>query len=241
MSRGTQRHLRSKPAPSPGCPGPCSKPLAQTEPALKPSQNNCRQQGCSRMGREMAGGAQGGCWGTSEPWCHHGHVPLLLHHPAHAQAGKTPRRRVPLTFVGNTEARGVLLPGPGGVRLRQQGAEQEGSQRQPAPTGSPHPCHCTTAELLPSAERGENWGNAGSSHGGGQGSCPAPRHASESPPGCIQDLTASFSAPPRCRGGAGGRAGCCQVRTKRHFWPFSCMSCTAAALTPTLMLCFQPL
>lgn len=183
MSRGTQRHLRSKPAPSPGCPGPCSKPLAQTEPALKPSQNNCRQQGCSRMGREMAGGAQGGCWGTSEPWCHRGHVPLLPHHPARAQAGKTPRRRVPLTFVGNTEAWGVLLPGPGGVRLRQQGAEQEGSQRQPAPTGSPHPCHCTTAELLPSAERGENWGNAGSSHGGGHGSCSAPRHASGSPPG----------------------------------------------------------
>lgn len=59
------------------------------------------------------------------------------------------------------------------------------------------------------------------------------------PPRCTQDLTASFSAPPRCRGGAGGRAGCCQVRTKRHFWPFSCMSCTAAALTPTLLLCFQ--
>lgn len=200
MSPGTQRHLRGKPAPSPGCPGSCSKPSAQTEPALKPSQNNYRQQGCSGKGREMAGGAQGGCWGTSEPWHHRGHVSLLAPSPCPCpgweNTARPPRRRLPLTFVGDTEARGVLLPGPGGVRLRQQGAEQEGSQRQPAPTGSPRPRHRATRELLPSAARGENWGNAGGGYGGGHGSCPIARHTSESSPRCIQDLMASFAAPP---------------------------------------------
>lgn len=180
------------------------------------------------------------------PWPRHPPAPSPCPCPGWENTAQRLRRRVPLTFVGDTEARGVLLPRPGGVRLRQQGAEQEGSQRQPAATGSPRPRHRAAAVLPPSAARGERLGKCRGRPWGGTRELPCTQARFWKPPRPLPlpipgapRTSRPRSLPPVCPGGAGGRAGCSQVRTVRHFLSCSWMSCIAAALITTLLLCFQ--